>query len=99
MTATQPLTSLEIVTTARLERESKLDPSINWMGVEPSFQAQLDRECARDYDIELSAAPDSMRETLRLECNGDPTLVYAVLNNCVRTRNETLLSIMEELHG
>jgi hypothetical protein len=56
-------------------------------------------ETNKMYEAELAKAPECYRNILREECGGDPTTVYAVLNDCVYTRNEVLLGIIAELHG
>ena len=47
---------------------------------------------------ELEKAPDSIRNRLAWVADCWET-VFAVLNDCIRTDNPELLSLVEELHG
>ena len=63
-------------------------------------QAFLDsQEFENEFEQELAKAPQRLRSSLRAECDGCATTVYAVLNNCITTKNPLLLLIVEELHG
>lgn len=92
--------SLAIVVRERKELEAKLAHiADHYMQVAPGEQDERDRYKAFCYEVGLGAAPERLRATLREECGGCSETVYAVLNDCIRTKNVVILSILKELHG
>ena len=59
----------------------------------------IDADLADPYEDELAKAEEWARDTLREECNGDPTTVWAFLNDCLSTRNDVLRDLLVQYHG